>query len=134
MLGSPASRWQHNPDIISETEHLVLGMKGSMAEYELGLMRQRARQAFEAKIQCGHVMWEVPVGFIRTRDDRIEKSTDRQVQHAIAGVFQKFRELGRARQTMLWYREAQLPLPEVCPGVIAPFPSSMPPVAPAECL
>jgi DNA invertase Pin-like site-specific DNA recombinase len=99
-------------------DRLVLGMKGSMAEYELGLMRQRARQAFEAKIQRGHVMWEVPVGFIRTRDDRIEKIADRQVQHAIAGVFQKFRELGSARQTMLWYREAQLPLPEVRPGTL----------------
>ena len=99
-------------------DRLVLGMKGSMAEYELGLMRQRARQAFEAKIQRGHVMWEVPVGFIRTRDDRIEKIADRQVQHAIAGIFQKFRELGSARQTMLWYREAQLPLPEVRPGTL----------------
>ena len=99
-------------------DRLVLGMKGSMAEYELGLMRQRARQAFEAKIQRGHVMWEVPVGFVRTRDDRIEKIADRQVQHAVAGVFQKFRELGSARQTMLWYREAQLPLPEVRPGTL----------------
>src|SRR5215813_6688615 len=99
-------------------DRLVLGMKGSMAEYELGLMRQRARQAFEAKIQRGHVMWEVPVGFVRTSDDRIEKIADRQVQHAIAGVFQKFRELGSARQTMLWYREAQLPLPEVRPGTL----------------
>ncbi len=99
-------------------DRLVLGMKGSMAEYELGLMRQRARQAFEAKIQRGHVMWEVPVGFVRTRDDRLEKIADRQVQHAVAGVFQKFRELGSARQTMLWYREAQLPLPEVHPGTL----------------
>ena len=61
-------------------------------------------------------MWEVPVGFVRTSDDRIEKIADRQVQHAVAGVFQKFRELGSARQTMLWYRDAQLPLPEVQPG------------------
>lgn len=99
-------------------DRLVLGMKGSMAEYELGLMRQRARQAFEAKIQRGHVMWEVPVGFVRTSDDRMEKIADRQVQHAVAGVFQQFRELGSARQTMLWYREAQLPLPEVHPGTL----------------
>jgi len=99
-------------------DRLVLGMKGSMAEYALGLMRQRARQAFEAKIQRGHVMWEVPVGFVRTSDDRIEKIADRQVQHAVAGVFQKFRELGSARQTMLWYRDAQLPLPEVRPGTL----------------
>jgi DNA invertase Pin-like site-specific DNA recombinase len=99
-------------------DRLVLGMKGSMAEYELGLMRQRARQAFEAKIQRGHVMWEVPVGFVRTPDDRLEKIADRQVQQAVAGVFQKFRELGSARQTMLWYHEAQLPLPEVRPGTL----------------
>jgi hypothetical protein len=81
-------------------------------------MRQRARQAFEAKIHRGHVMWEVPVGFVRTRDDRIARIADRQVQHAVAGVFQKFRELGNARQTMLWYRDAQLPRPEVCPGTL----------------
>ena len=91
-------------------------MKGSMAEYELGLMRQRARAAFEEKIRRGHVMWEVPVGFVRTDDNRLEKSADLQVQQAVTGVFRKFRELGSARQTMLWYRDAQLPLPEVQPG------------------
>ena len=93
-------------------------MKGSMAEYELGLRRQRARQACEAKLQRGHVMWEVPVGFVRTSDDRLEKIADRQVHHAVAGVFQKFRELGSARPTMLWDRDAQMPLPEVCPGTL----------------
>ena len=63
-------------------------------------------------------MGEVPVGFVRTRDDRIEKQADRQVPHAVAGVFQKLRALGRARQTMLGYREAQLPLPEGRPGTL----------------
>src|SRR2546428_49803 len=97
-------------------DRLVLGMKGSIAEYELALMRQRARYAFEAKIRRGHVMWEVPVGFGRTTDDRIEKIADRQVQHAVAGVCGKCRALGRARQTMLWYRDEQLPRPEGQPG------------------
>lgn len=97
-------------------DRLVLGVKGSMAEYELGLMRQRARQAFEAKIQRGHVMWEVPVGFVRTPEHRIEKIADRQVQQAIQGVFGKFRQLGSARQVTLWYRAEQLSLPEVHPG------------------
>jgi DNA invertase Pin-like site-specific DNA recombinase len=97
-------------------DRLVLGMKGSMAEYEVGLLRQRAREAFEQKIRRGHVMWEVPVGFVRTEDHRLEKIADRQVQQALDGVFKKFRELGSARQTMLWYRDAQLPLPEVHPG------------------
>ena len=97
-------------------DRLVLGMQGSIAEYARALMRQRARDAFEANIQRGHVMWEVPVGCVRTSADRLEQIADRQVQHAVAGVFGKFRELGSARQTMLWYRDAQLPLPEVQPG------------------
>lgn len=97
-------------------DRLVLGMQGSIAEYELALMRQRARDAVAAKIQRGHVMWEVPVGCVRTSDERIEQIADRQVQDAVAGGFGTCRALGSARQTLLWYRDAQLPLPEVQPG------------------
>jgi DNA invertase Pin-like site-specific DNA recombinase len=97
-------------------DRLVLGMKGAMAEDELGLMRQRAREAFEQKIRRGQVMWEVPVGLVRTEDQRLEKIADRQVQQALDGVFKKCRALGSARQTMLWYRDAQRPWPEVHPG------------------
>jgi hypothetical protein len=61
-------------------------------------------------------MWEVPVGFVRTDDDRCEQIPDRQVQQAVAGVFRKFHELGSARQTTLWYRDQNIPLPQVQPG------------------
>lgn len=97
-------------------DRLLLGLKGSMAEFELGLLRQRAREAFEQKVRRGHAMWEMPVGLIRNEEDRIEKVPDRQVQQAIGGVFGKFRELGSARQTMLWYRDEKIPLPEVRPA------------------
>jgi DNA invertase Pin-like site-specific DNA recombinase len=50
----------HDPRLLND--RLVLGMTGAMAAYELGLMRQRARQAFEENIRRGHVMWEVPEG------------------------------------------------------------------------
>ena len=79
-------------------------------------MRQRAREAFAQKIRRGPILWDVPVGLVRTEDDRIDKSADRQVQHAIAGVFTQCRALGSARQTPLWSRDAQLPLPAVHPG------------------
>jgi len=97
-------------------DRLLLGLKGSMAEFELGLLRQRAREAFEQKVRRGHAMWELPVGLVRNEDDRIEKIADRQVQQAIDGVFQKFRELASSRQTTLWYRDERIPLPEVKPG------------------
>jgi DNA invertase Pin-like site-specific DNA recombinase len=97
-------------------DRLRLGLKGTMSEFELGLFRQRAREAFEQKVKGGHAMWELPVGFVRSPDDRIEKIADRQVQEAIEGVFEKFRKLGSARQTLLWYCEEKIPLPEVVPG------------------
>jgi DNA invertase Pin-like site-specific DNA recombinase len=47
----------------SLNDRLLLGLKGSMAEFELGLLRQRARAAFEQKVKRGFTLWEVPVGF-----------------------------------------------------------------------
>src|SRR3954471_8282725 len=97
-------------------DRLVLGLKGTMSEFELNLMRQRAREAFEQKVRRGFAMWELPVGFIRNDEDRIEKTPDRQVQQAVAAVFQKFRQLGSARQATIWFREEQIPVPHVKPG------------------
>jgi len=104
----------YDPRMIND--RLLLGLKGTMSEFELSLFRQRAREALEQKIRRGHALWELPVGFIRTEDNRVEKSPDRQVQHAISMVFDKFRELGSARQTMLYFRDEKISLPEAVRG------------------
>ncbi len=97
-------------------DRLLLGLKGSLAEFELGLFRQRARAAFEQKVRRGHILWEPVVGFVKTDDHRVEMIADRQVQDALHGVFRKFHELGSARQTALWYAQEQLWLPEAVRG------------------
>jgi DNA invertase Pin-like site-specific DNA recombinase len=97
-------------------DRLLLGLKGTMSEFELGLLRQRAREAFEQKAQRGHALWELPVGFVRTAEHRIEKTPDREAQRAIEGVFRKFTELGSARQATLWYWDEELLLPSVIPA------------------
>lgn len=104
----------YDPRLIND--RLLLGLKGTMSEFELSLFRQRAREAFEQKIQRGHALWELPVGYIRTEDNRVQKSPDLQVQQAIDMVFQKFHELGSARQTMLYFRDEHLLLPEAVRG------------------
>jgi DNA invertase Pin-like site-specific DNA recombinase len=104
----------YDPRLLND--RLLLGLKGSMAEFELGLLRQRAREAFEQKVKRGFALWEVPVGFVRSEDGRIEKTADRQVQQAITTVFQKFQQLGSARQATIWFREEQIPLPHAKPG------------------
>jgi DNA invertase Pin-like site-specific DNA recombinase len=104
----------YDPRLIND--RLVLGVKGTMSEFELSLLRQRAREAFEQKVRRGCVLWQVPIGFVRTDEDQIEKVPNRQVQQAVQLVFQKFRELGSARQTMLWFRDAQIRVPAIVPS------------------
>jgi hypothetical protein len=82
-----------------------------MSEFEISLLRQRAMEAHRQKVRRGLVLTQVPVGYIRTEDEGIEKAPDRQIQEAIAGIFRKFRELGSVRQVLLWYREEKLPIP-----------------------
>jgi DNA invertase Pin-like site-specific DNA recombinase len=91
-------------------DRLVLGLKGTMSEFELGLLRQRAQVALRQKIQRGEVLTEVPIGYVRTELNGIEMTPDRQVQEAIRGVFVQFRRFGSVRQVLLWYRQERLPL------------------------
>src|SRR5271167_2924662 len=49
----------YDPRLLND--RLLLGLKGSMAEFELGLMRQRAREALLQMIRRGLVLWQVPV-------------------------------------------------------------------------
>jgi DNA invertase Pin-like site-specific DNA recombinase len=104
----------YDPKLLND--RLLLGLKGTMSEFELGLFRQRARQAYVQKVKRGCALWEVPVGFVRTPEGQIEKSPDRQVQQAIEAVFSKFNQLGSERQTVLWFRQEQILLPQVQPG------------------
>ena len=101
----------YDPRLLND--RLILGMKGSMAEFELGLMRQRAQEALRQMIARGEVLWNAPIGYVRTEDNRIEMTPDAQIQQAIRGVFAKFRELGSARQVFLWHHQEQIPLPNV---------------------
>ncbi len=98
----------YDPRILND--RLLLGLKGTMSEFELGLLRQRAQEAFRQKIQRGEVLFEVPIGYQRTETDAVEMTPDRQVQEAIGGVFAQFQRLGSVRQVLLWYRQEKIPL------------------------
>jgi DNA invertase Pin-like site-specific DNA recombinase len=104
----------YDPRLIND--RLLLGLKGSLAEFELGLLRQRAQAARKQKVEKGFVLWEVPVGYVRTEGGALEMSPDRQVQEALRGAFAKFRELGSARQVLLWYHDEQIALPHAVPA------------------
>jgi DNA invertase Pin-like site-specific DNA recombinase len=92
-------------------DRLLLGLKGTMSEFELGLLRQRAKEAFLAKVKRGVVMTRVPAGYVRTEDDRMEMHPDRRVQEAVRGVFASFQQLGSALQVLHYHRRERLDLP-----------------------
>ena len=96
-------------------DRLLLGLKGSLNEYELDLLRQRSVEARHAKAKRGELVISAPVGYIKTEEQRLEKNPDRRVQEAISMVFRKFRELGTVRQTLLWFLEHDLELPTQTP-------------------
>jgi len=101
-------------------DRLLLGLKGSMSEFELGLLRQRAREAIDAMAARGAVIHAVPIGYVRTDDLRCEVDPDLEVQEAIRRVFRKFREMGTARQVLLWHREERVVLPTRTRGSYGP--------------
>ena len=94
-------------------DRLLLGLKGTMSEYELSLLRQRGLAARDSKAGRGALRFTLPPGLVWSEDGRIELDPDERVQGAIQLVFAKFQELGSARQVFLWVRDAALQLPVV---------------------
>ena len=92
-------------------DRLLLGLKGSLNEYELDLLRQRSVEARRAKAERGELLVAAAVGYLKTDALHVEKDPDRRVQEAIALVFRKFGELGTVRQTLWWFLEHGLHLP-----------------------
>lgn len=92
-------------------DRLVLGLKGTMSEAELHLIRSRLTAGLRHKAAKGELRQGLPVGFEYDEEGRVVMSADQAVVEAIATVFERFEELGSARQVMLSMRDDGLLIP-----------------------
>src|SRR5215471_4260609 len=99
----------YDPRVIND--RLVLGLRGTMSEFELSILRQRSVEAIRQKAKRGELRFAVPVGLCWSLAGKIELEPDSRVQNAVHLVFGKFQELGSARQVLLWCQAQQITLP-----------------------
>ena len=93
-------------------DRLLLGLKGTMSEAELYVLRARLNGGIRNKAARGELRRGLPVGLIwGEADGEVRLHPDEAVRTAIASIFSRFAETGSARRVWLWFRSEGLRLP-----------------------
>jgi DNA invertase Pin-like site-specific DNA recombinase len=104
----------YDPGLLND--RLLLGLKGTMSEFELNLLRQRCQEAIRQKARRGELQFALPIGYRWAPNGKLEKDPDRRIQQAVELIFAKMEEFGSARQVLLWFRGEKVSLPALMYG------------------
>jgi DNA invertase Pin-like site-specific DNA recombinase len=75
-------------------DRLLLGLKGTMSEAEIHILKQRMYQGKLHKARRGELRFPVPIGYVRAPGGEVGFDPDAQVQHVVRLIFRKFDEIG----------------------------------------
>lgn len=105
-------------------DRMLLGLKGTMSEAELHVLRARLDGGIRNKAKRGELRRGLPVGLVWGEDEgQILLHPDEAVTGVIAAVFARFAACGSVRGTWLWLREQQLKWPlQPATGATSPAP------------
>jgi len=92
-------------------DRLLLGLKGTMSEAELHILRARLRGGVLNKARRGELATPLPIGLCYDPRDRVVLDPDKQVQQSIRTFFNMFRRTGSATATVRSFREQGLKFP-----------------------
>ena len=92
-------------------DRLLLGLKGTMSEAELHMIRARLQGGIRNKARRGELRFRLPVGFVYDRQDKVVLDPDEQVRQSVGLLFATFRRVGSAFGTVRAFREQGLVFP-----------------------
>lgn len=93
-------------------DRLVLGLKGTMSEAELHVLRARLAGGILNKAKRGELRRGLPIGFVwGDADGEVRMHDDEAITGVLRAVFERFAEMGSVRQVWLWLRSQQLRWP-----------------------
>ena len=89
-------------DPVDYNDRLLLGLKGTMSEAELHLLKQRMLAGKQAKARRGELAIALPTGYVRRPSGEAALDPDEQAQAVVRLVFAKFAELGTLHAVLRW--------------------------------
>jgi hypothetical protein len=87
---------------VDYNDRLLLGLKGTMSEAELHLLRQRMLAGKQAKARRGELAIALPTGYVRRPSGEAVLDPDEQVRTVVRLIFAKFAELGTLHGVLRW--------------------------------
>jgi DNA invertase Pin-like site-specific DNA recombinase len=92
-------------------DRLLLGLKGTMSEAELHVLRARLRGGILNKARRGELEMRLPIGFVYDAEKRVLLDPDKRIQDTLRMLFRTFRRTGSATATVKAFRAQKLPFP-----------------------
>jgi DNA invertase Pin-like site-specific DNA recombinase len=92
-------------------DRLLLGLKGTMSEAELYLIRQRMMSGKLAKAERGELAIPLPIGYVRRPSGEVIFDPDEQAQHVVRLVFATFSRLGTINGVLRYLVDQEIQLP-----------------------
>jgi DNA invertase Pin-like site-specific DNA recombinase len=86
-------------------DRLLLGLKGTMSEAELHVLRARLQGGIRNKARRGELFVRPPMGFVYNPEGKLVMDPDQQVQQAVRLLFETFRRTGSAMATVKYFAE-----------------------------
>jgi hypothetical protein len=100
-------------------DRLLLGLKGTMSEAELYLIRQRMLSGRLAKAERGELAIPLPIGYVRRPSGEVVLDPDEQARHVVGLVFGTFARLGTLNGVLRYLAGHQVQLPVRARGGVA---------------